>query len=165
MKKNALVLSCILVSVSFFSFADETNDLHIAMGAGLIDLQEDSQNTALSLVIEGQKLKSVWNIRPVLLAISGDDNSLYAGIGLLKELPLSTNWIFGFGFSAGRYDQGNSDRDLGYDIEFHSRIILDYKFNNQNFVRAELGHLSNAFLGDTNPGTELFTLNWVAAFK
>ncbi len=165
MNKLVLLLTSGLLSLSLFCAANDASKVRLAIGAGVIDLERNTQSTAVSLMIESRPLEPFCKVRPVLLAISSNDNSYYGGFGLLKELPLSGRWHLGLGIAAGGYKQGKRNRDLGYDLEFHSRIALNYKLNSQNLIRAELGHLSNAFLGDINPGTELITLNWVVALN
>ena len=77
----------------------------------------------------------------------------------------SKNWTsVGVGTGAGTYHEGNSEKDLGYDVEFYSRITLAYRLAKAGQIRAELGHLSNADLSSVNPGTELFSINWVFEF-
>ena len=165
MDKLRPLLILTLFGVAPHGLADAADSARLALGAGQIDLRRSTQHTALALMVEGRQLRSAWGLRPVAMAISGGNGSYYIGVGLLKEFPLDERWSAAIGLAAGDYDQGDSRRNLGNDLEFHSRITLDYKLNRRHTIRAELGHLSNAFLGDTNPGTELITLNWVATFN
>lgn len=87
--------------------------------------------------------------------------SLWGGGGLLYD------WQFAYQFhlipsvGAGFYNHGAGDKNLKYGVEFRSQLELAYQFNqNGERVGISLGHISNAGLGDHNPGTEIASLYW-----
>ena len=43
-------------------------------------------------------------------------------------------------------------------MEFRSTIELGYRFDDRSRLSLAFGHLSNAGIGDSNPGTEVLTL-------
>lgn len=57
--------------------------------------------------------------------------------------------------AVGLWAQGNSEKDLGHIIEFKNGAELTYQFDSGVRVGASLYHLSNASIGDDNPGTEV----------
>jgi hypothetical protein len=60
-------------------------------------------------------------------------------------------------FAAGYYDNGDGV-DLGHEVEFRSSIELSYRFDNRTRLGVSFYHLSNASIGDTNPGTEVLSV-------
>ncbi|NKB19827.1 MAG: hypothetical protein GKS01_04700 [Alphaproteobacteria bacterium] len=60
-------------------------------------------------------------------------------------------------FAVGAYDDSKG-KDLGHTIEFRSGVELAWRFDNQMRLGLTLYHLSNAGIGDRNPGTEVLSL-------
>lgn len=86
------------------------------------------------------------------------DASLWAGIGLYYNWEVTPNIYLAPSFGAGYYARGGSDKDLDYPLEFRSQIEGGYQFDDKSRVGLSFGHLSNASLGDKNPGTEVLNL-------
>ena len=139
-------------------------DMRLSIGIGSLDVLDETRHGAYSLMLEGPQYDVLWSIRPIGLLVYSDEGRYYAGLGVFKELDISERWVVGVGTGAGTYHEGNSEKDLGYDVEFYSRITLAYRLAKAGQIRAELGHLSNADLSSVNPGTELFSINWVFEF-
>lgn len=59
----------------------------------------------------------------------------------------------------GYYNQG-ADIDLSYDVEFYSQLKVEYQLDNKTKIGLGVGHISNAELGDHNPGAETAYLNY-----
>ena len=51
-------------------------------------------------------------------------------------------------------------KDLGYDVEFYSQLRLDYRLASNARVGLGVGHISNAGIGDKNPGAETAYLSY-----
>ena len=49
-------------------------------------------------------------------------------------------------------------RDLGHELEFRSSIELSYRFDDRTRLGLSFYHLSNANIGDFNPGTEVLSI-------
>ena len=52
----------------------------------------------------------------------------------------------------GYYHAGDNDHDLGYDLNFRSQLALGYHIDDDWAVSLAAMHISNADLGDDNPG-------------
>ncbi len=65
--------------------------------------------------------------------------------------------IFTPSFGIGYYDDG-SGKKLGNDIQFRTSLELSYELSNNNRIGFSLSHISNANLGDKNPGVETFSI-------
>jgi lipid A 3-O-deacylase len=93
-------------------------------------------------------------LRPTVGTSVNLDGATYTYGGAYWDLPLNTGrFVISPGFAAGYYTKGDS-KDLGYGLEFRSTIEVTYKLQNGQRFGAQLSHLSNAHLGDKNPGVE-----------
>ena len=82
-----------------------------------------------------------------------DDN---AGILLTGK---SSKFLVTPSFGFGIYDAGEGKK-LGNNIEFRTTIEVSYQLQNKNRIGLSLGHISNANLGDKNPGVEIISLSY-----
>ena len=71
----------------------------------------------------------------------------------------SSNVLFTPSFGFGIYDNGNG-KNIGNDIEFRTTIEFSYQLKNKNRIGFSFGHISNANLGDKNPGVEIISLSY-----
>ena len=101
-------------------------------------------------------------LKPFIGAMLNGDSGKYAYAGLRKDFTVSKKWNFTPSFALGYYDRGDS-KDLGYNLEFRSQIELSYEMG-ENRIGFNLNHISNASLGDTNPGTESATVSLIRSF-
>ncbi len=69
------------------------------------------------------------------------------------------DFIFTPSFGIGYYDDGDGKK-LGNDIEFRTTLEVSYKFSNETRIGISYGHISNANLGDKNPGVEILSLSY-----
>ena len=75
-----------------------------------------------------------------------------------------SNYIFTPSFGIGYYDDGDGKK-LGNNIEFRTTFELSYQLENQNRIGLSFGHISNANLGDKNPGVEILSLSYQVPFN
>ena len=94
--------------------------------------------------------------------INGDDGK-YFYTGLRKDIKASKKIYFTPSFAVGYYDQGKS-KDLGYDLEFRSQLELSYQLESTNRIAISINHISNASLGEQNPGVESMVISFIRAF-
>ena len=62
-------------------------------------------------------------------------------------------------FGAGIYNDG-SGKKLGNDLQFRTSLEVSYEFKNKNRIGVSLSHISNANLGDKNPGVEILSFSY-----
>ena len=70
-----------------------------------------------------------------------------------------SNFIFTPSFGAGYYDDGNGKK-LGNKIEFRTTFEISYEMQNKNRLGLSFGHISNANIGNKNPGVEIISLSY-----
>ncbi len=134
---------------------DDTDML--SLGVGYYDINDDDGAADFRLEYrDGHKY--FWEVKPWAGAEVTSDTSIWLGGGVLLDLELAENFYAVPSFGAGFYEEGDSDKDLDYFLEFRSQIELAYEFQNQQRLGVAFGHISNAGLGDENPGTEILNL-------
>ena len=66
-------------------------------------------------------------------------------------------------FAPGYYDSGNG-KDLGHELEFKSEVQLSLELPKDSQIGFSYNHLSNASLGDKNPGANSYMFNFLKKF-
>ena len=147
-------------------------------GIGVYDMKLDgsNKNQALDLRYEFRDDKSLFDIGPKEdnfffikpffgFEITNDSASYFlTGIYLednLGELFEGNNSKFFFtpSFGAGIYDDG-SGKKLGNDLQFRTALELSYELKNKNRIGISFSHISNANIGDKNPGVEILSFSY-----
>lgn len=100
------------------------------------------------------KWSACWKgVQPFASFLVTDRGSLYFCLGACYDIFLGSRFVLTPSFAPGLYIK-NGGKDLGYPLEFRSSIALSYQFCNCNRFGVQFYHISNASLGDKNPGTE-----------
>ena len=73
------------------------------------------------------------------------------------------NWNFTPSFGVGYYDDGNGKK-LGSKIEFRTTLEISYQLVNKDRIGISFGHISNANIGDKNPGVEIISISYQKPF-
>ena len=66
-------------------------------------------------------------------------------------------------FTPGLYNQGNG-KDLGHVLEFKSELQLSLDLSKESQLGFSYNHLSNASLGEKNPGANSYMFNFFKKF-
>ena len=82
----------------------------------------------------------------------GSGGSYFLGAGLVITRDLNEHWFVELSEMPGYYHAGDDDHDLGYDLNFRTQLALRYHIDSDWAVSAAVMHISNADLGDDNPG-------------
>lgn len=125
---------------------------HASIYGGAFDaLSSDS-----SALLGGEyRFKDQFNgLRPVLGAFVTSESAAYAYGGAYWDLPLGTApFVITPGFVAGGYHSG-ADKDMGSGLQLRSSIEVAYELENGHRLGVAFSHMSNANIGDDNPGAE-----------
>lgn len=128
---------------------------HLAFGVGYFDILHDDGAALLDLEYRGDY---VWeDLRPVLGVSLDSNGGIYAHGGVHWDFSLDPNWILSPNFMVGAYSDGGS-KDLGHALEFRSGLELSYRFDDASRLGLAFNHISNASIGDKNPGAESLLL-------
>jgi len=127
----------------------------LTMGAGYYDINDDQGAVEVRDEWRGSKL--FWHIHPLIGAMGTGDGALYGYVGAAIDMFFGKRIVVTPSFAVGAYTDGKG-KDLGHTIEFRSGVELAWRFENQMRLGLMLYHLSNASIGDSNPGTEVLSL-------
>ncbi len=167
----------IIFIITLLSFGVYASNLNI-FGLGVYDIKfdgsEDDQtsdfryerrfdNTIFDI---GPKEDNFFFLKPFFgIEYTGDSASYFlTGIYLEDNLGQlfqgkENNLIFTPSLGFGYYDNG-SGKNLGNEIQFRTTLELSYKLKNENRIGISYGHISNANLGDKNPGVEILSFSY-----
>jgi hypothetical protein len=179
------MIKIILILISFMlsTISWATGYDVIAVGAYGVDVKFDGSqdNLATDYRYERRFDNSILNIGPesenffYLKPFAGleltSDSATYLFGGIYLEDNLGTlftgeksNFIFTPSLGAGYYDEGNGKK-LGNNIEFRTSLEFSYQLKNKNRVGLSFGHMSNANIGDKNPGVNIISLSYQFPFN
>ena len=105
-------------------------------------------STRLSYALPG-------GIRPAF-GVGGFSVGKFYGYGGFERPFNYRNFTLTPGLSVGYYDGWSSKADLGYRLEFRENVSLTYRLTEQLSAGVQAAHMSNANIGDRNPGVNLF---------
>ena len=146
------------------SNADSGNKL--SFYTGMFDFSDDNKKSNLfgiQHINENLYRESfLGTLQPVSGAMITADNAGYIYTGF--QVPYkSGSMTFTPSFTPGLYSEGNG-KDLGHVIEFKSEIQLTYELSSSSEFGFSYNHISNASLGDKNPGANSYMFNFIKKF-
>ena len=133
---------------------------------GMFDFSDDGKRSALfGIQHQNENLfreSFLGTLSPITGFMITGDNATYLYTGIQADYDLG-KVNFTPSFTPGLYGQGDG-KDLGHMIEFKSEL----QFSVDMFKNSEMGfsynHLSNASLGDKNPGANSYMFNFLKKF-
>ena len=163
-----------IISLSNIALSKGTN----VFGLGIYDIKFDGseKNQAADFRYEFRSDESILNIGPeednffFLKPFFGieytNDSASYFLTGIYIEDNLGellegdkSKYYFTPSFGAGIYNDG-SGKKLGNDIQFRTSFEVSYELKNKNRIGISFSHISNANLGDKNPGVEILSFSY-----
>ena len=148
----------LFLSIPFLAAAGHPPDL-FTVALGSFDFYREKYRTLelnLEYKFHSKFLKSpidVLEFRPLVGIMGNARGSGYVYLGIDFDLVFFDHLLISPGFAAGYYWQGNG-KDLGYPIEFRSGVELGWQFSDYRRLGLHFYHLSNASIGQRNPGEE-----------
>ena len=167
MIKKIIILLTILISITFttFLFSKEKNtDINIY--AGMFDFSDHKKKAAL-IGFQHQNENLVrdtflGNLSPITGGFITENSAIYVYSGV--------EWNFDIGrmnftpsFAPGLYGEGNG-KDLGHILEFKSEVQASFNLSENSQLGMSYNHISNASLGDKNPGANSYMFNFLKKF-
>ena len=123
-----------------------------------------------TLVDIGPEEDNFFYLKPFIGIEATTDSAFYFLGGIYLEDNLGklligkeNKWNFTPSFGLGYYDDGNGKK-LGNKLEFRTTLELNYQLNNDDRIGFSLGHISNANIGNKNPGVEIISLSYQKPF-
>ena len=162
-----LVLVSFLISLS--SIADDyeiDNNTKFNIYSGMFDFSDDGmKSTLIGFQHQNTDLNKdtfLGNLSPITGLLFTSDNAAYIYTGVQAQYSIGALNIIP-SFTPGFYNQGDG-KDLGHAIEFKSEIQLSLDLPRDSQFGFSYNHLSNASLGDKNPGANSYMFNFFKAF-
>ena len=169
-----IFITVVLIISSFNVEADGYD----VIGIGSYDVKFDGSSTKQStdfryerrfnntLLDIGPEEDNFFFLKPFLGLEATSDNAYYFLTGIYLEDNLgdlfignNNNYMFTPSFGVGYYDDGDGKK-LGNEIQFRTSLEVSYILKNNNRIGLSLSHISNANLGDKNPGVEVISLSY-----
>ncbi len=123
-----------------------------------------------SLMEIGPERENFFYLKPFLGIEVTSDSATYLLGGVYLEDNLGTlfvgeesNYRLTPSFGVGYYEDGDGKK-LGNDIEFRTALEISYQLKNNNRIGISFSHISNANLGDKNPGVEVVNFSYQIPF-
>ena len=144
---------------------DKTTELNFY--TGMFDFSDNGKrSTLIGIQHQNKQLNRdtfLGNLSPITGAMITADNAAYFYTGVKTEYTIGMLNLTP-SFAPGYYDQGDG-KDLGHSLEFKSEVQVSLELPKSN---SQLGfsynHISNASLGDKNPGANSYSFNFLKQF-
>ncbi|MEZ5670812.1 MAG: acyloxyacyl hydrolase [Alphaproteobacteria bacterium] len=130
----------------------------LTLGGGYYDVVR-AENQAADFRIEYRSDYELWIAKPWAGIEATSDGAVYIAGGLLTDIYFGNRIVVTPQAGLGYYMNGDGF-DLGYPLEFRTGVEIGYRFDNRSRLALGFSHISNADLGERNPGTEIVTLTY-----
>jgi len=104
----------------------------------------------------------IGNISPITGAFITENSATYIYTGFEWNVDMG-GLTFTPSFAPGLYFEGDG-KDLGHILEFKSEVQFSYELSEGSSLAFSYNHLSNASLGDKNPGANSYMFNFLKTF-
>ena len=170
MRKIALNILIVLISFSFLSFAKSEeknlNETELNLFTGMFDFSDDGQSAGLvGLQHQNDDLfrySFLGKISPITGGFLTENSAFYLYTGAQAEYNIGRLKITP-SFAPGFYNSGDG-KDLGSVLEFKSEVQMSLNLSDSTEFGLSYNHISNASLGDKNPGANSYMLNFLKQF-
>tara|TARA_B100000941_G_scaffold263033_1_gene216172 strand:- start:249 stop:767 length:519 start_codon:yes stop_codon:yes gene_type:complete len=172
MKNFAKILIITLCVFAIFekSFADDNNKIDNGhkynVYSGIFDFSDDEKkSTIFGLQHLNDNLfreSFIGTIKPVTGFMLTADSTTYFYTGVQAEYKIGKINLIP-SFTPGLYHEGDG-KDLGHLVEFKSELQLSLDLSPSTEFGFSYNHLSNASLGEKNPGANSYMFNFLKSF-
>jgi|TARA_B100001059_G_scaffold215353_1_gene232785 hypothetical protein len=146
--------------------AAESSNHQYNFFTGNFDFSDDKQSAMLfGFQHQNEDLERntfVGNISPITGGFITENSAAYVYTGIEWNIDMGA-LTFTPSFAPGLYHKGDG-KDLGHVLEFKSEIQFSYDFSGNSKVGLSYNHVSNASLGDKNPGANSYMFNFIKNF-
>ena len=147
-------------------FAAEINNHQYNFYTGNFDFSDNKQAAMLvGFQHQNENLERdtfFGNISPITGALITADNAGYVYTGIQAQYKIG-NLNITPSFTPGLYHEGDG-KDLGHLVEFKSEVQISLDIFKDSELGFSYNHISNASLGDKNPGANSYMFNFLKNF-
>ena len=133
---------------------------------GLFDFSDDGKRSSLfGVQHQNEDLNRntfLGNLSPITGALITSDNASYFYTGIQAHYKIGSLNLTP-SFTPGYYHEGDG-KDLGHALEFKSEVQLSLELPKESQLGFSYNHISNASLGDKNPGANSYMFNFLKKF-
>jgi len=134
----------------------------LSFSSGVFDLGKDQK--ALEGRLEYRSNIKFGIFKPFVGVMGNSDGGTFVYGGGLVDVFLGRRTVTTLSFAPGYYHKGDG-KDLGYDMEFRSQWELSYRLDDRSRLGLSISHMSNASIGDKNPGTESLMVTYAKSLR
>lgn len=161
-KSARLLLLSVLLAMAPAAARAGDEPAFLAFGVGGFDVNK-RRDPAVLAGVEYRSDWKLWQFKPIVGVMGTSDAAGYVYAGIMLDIFWGRRVVTSFSFAPGAYFEG-SGKDLGHVVEFRSQAEIAYRFDDRSRLGLAINHLSNAGLGDDNPGTEQLVLTYAMPF-
>ena len=170
MKFKFFFIIAVFSIFSFSVFAEESkikkNNNELSIFTGIFDFSDEGKRANLiGVQHQNEDLNRdtfFGNLSPITGALITADNAIYFYTGVQAQYKVGSLNITP-SFTPGYYNQGDG-KDLGHALEFKSEVQLSLDLPRNSQFGFSYNHLSNASLGEKNPGANSYMFNFLKSF-
>jgi len=151
-----------------FSYAQEikSNETELNFFTGMFDFSDHKQKAGI-IGIQHQnddlfRESFLGRLSPITGGFLTENNAYYLYTGAQAEYDLGMFTITP-SFAPGYYSSGDG-KDLGHSLEFKSEVQMSLNLSDSTQFGMSYNHISNASLGDKNPGANSYMINFLKQF-
>ena len=168
LKKLSLILIIILTASKLIAVEKvNTKDSQLNFFIGNFDVSDDKQKAILvGFQHQNENLYRetfLGNVSPITGGFVTENSAAYVYTGIEWNVEMGEKFLFTPSFAPGLYHEGDG-KDLGHILEFKSEVQLSYAASNKTNFGISYNHVSNASLGDKNPGANSYMFNFIKNF-
>ena len=164
---------CLTLFFIFFAFSVNAENLkngdqntEFNVYTGMFDFSDDGKKSALiGFQHQNENLNRntfLGNLSPITGALITADNAGYIYTGVQAQYKIGAINLTP-SFTPGLYHEGDG-KDLGHMLEFKSEVQLSLDLSKSSELGFSYNHISNASLGDKNPGANSYMFNFLKNF-
>jgi len=160
----------VFVLFSFVTNAEEAQNVNTHQYnfyTGNFDFSDNKQKAILvGFQHQNENLERntfLGNVSPITGGFITENSAAYVYTGVEWNYAMSNKLKFTPSFAPGIYHEGDG-KDLGHALEFKTELQLSYSISKNTNLGMSYNHISNASLGDKNPGANSYMLNFIKQF-
>ena len=168
-KKILICLMVILTSSKLFAdtSTQNINNHQLNFFTGNFDFSDHKQKALLfGFQHQDENLSRntiLGSVSPITGVFLTENSAAYLYTGVEWNIDMGGSMMFTPSFAPGLYHEGNG-KDLGHVVEFKSEVQLSYLTADETSFGLSYNHVSNASLGDKNPGANSYMFNFLKKF-
>ena len=171
MKNNFYIkiLSAVILTLFSLTVSAEENvsEHQYNFYTGNFDFSDDKQKSILiGFQHQNENLQRnifLGNASPITGAFITENSAAYVYTGVEWNYVISDKLKFTPSFAPGIYHEGDG-KDLGHALEFKTEVQASYSFSESTSLGVSYNHISNASLGEKNPGANSYMFNLLKNF-